>query len=157
MSYSVYIILCDDKSFYTGYTENLNRRIKLHEAGKGARYTKMHRPKKLVYVEKFNSRKDAMRREKNQEIKPSSESPADKIKRKALRYERCSVLTRWAFQAVAAVLSVNDFVLEQFAQRFKYLFFRLPSFLRDFNKCQSCLRILQYRNHFFIEFVQLNH
>lgn len=64
MSYSVYIILCDDKSFYTGYTENLNRRIKLHEAGKGARYTKMHRPKKLVYVEKFNSRKDAMRRER---------------------------------------------------------------------------------------------
>jgi putative endonuclease len=64
MPYYVYIILCEGNSLYTGYTRNLNSRIKLHEKGKAARYTKMHRPKKLVHVEEFHSRAEAMRREK---------------------------------------------------------------------------------------------
>jgi len=38
--------------------------MKLHMEGKGARYTRMHRPKKLVYVEEFNSKAEAVRREK---------------------------------------------------------------------------------------------
>jgi len=64
MPYYVYIILCEGDSFYTGYTKNLHSRIKLHEKGKAARYTRMHRPKKLVHVEEFHSRAEAMRREK---------------------------------------------------------------------------------------------
>jgi putative endonuclease len=64
MPYYVYIILCEGDSFYTGYTKNLRSRIKLHEKGKAARYTRMHRPKKLVHVEEFHSRAEAMRREK---------------------------------------------------------------------------------------------
>ncbi|HVP27416.1 MAG TPA: GIY-YIG nuclease family protein [Candidatus Bathyarchaeia archaeon] len=64
MQYCVYVILCDNNSFYTGYTKNLDRRIRLHKNGRGARYTRIHKPKKLVYVEKFDSRREAMQREK---------------------------------------------------------------------------------------------
>ncbi len=64
MPYYVYIILCEGNSLYTGYTKNLDSRIRLHKKGKAARYTKMHRPKRLVHVEEFHSRAEAMRREK---------------------------------------------------------------------------------------------
>jgi putative endonuclease len=64
MSYYVYVILCKDNSFYTGYTKDLDSRMKLHMNGKAARYTRMHRPKKIVYVEEFDSRAKAMKREK---------------------------------------------------------------------------------------------
>lgn len=64
MPYYVYVILCDDGSFYTGYTKNVKSRLRLHMNGKGARYTRMHKPKKLVYAEQFKSRAEAMRREK---------------------------------------------------------------------------------------------
>jgi putative endonuclease len=62
--YYVYIILCADNSFYTGYTKSVKTRMRLHLNGKGARYTRMHRPQDLVYVEEFGSRSEAMRREK---------------------------------------------------------------------------------------------
>ena len=64
MHYYVYIIQCKGNSFYTGYTKNVNSRFRLHKKGKAARYTKMHPPKKLIHVEEFNSRAEAMRREK---------------------------------------------------------------------------------------------
>ena len=64
MPYYVYVILCQGNNFYTGYTKNLDSRMKLHKNGRGARYTRMHRPKRLVHVEQYNSRTDAMRREK---------------------------------------------------------------------------------------------
>jgi putative endonuclease len=62
--YYVYIILCEGNSLYTGYTKNLNTRFKLHAKGKGARYTKMHKPQKLVHVEEYGTRPEAMKREK---------------------------------------------------------------------------------------------
>jgi putative endonuclease len=64
MRYHVYILLCQDGTFYTGYAKNLNARLNMHEQGKGARYTKVHKPKKIVYTEEFATRKEAMRREK---------------------------------------------------------------------------------------------
>ncbi|MCX8150284.1 MAG: GIY-YIG nuclease family protein [Candidatus Bathyarchaeota archaeon] len=64
MNYYVYIILCNNGSFYTGYTKNVAKRLKLHLNGKGARYTKMHPPQEIVYIEQFTSRTEAMRREK---------------------------------------------------------------------------------------------
>jgi len=64
MPFYVYVILCVDGSFYTGYTKNIDTRIKLHESGKGARYTKMHKPQKIAYLELFDSRAQAMKREK---------------------------------------------------------------------------------------------
>jgi putative endonuclease len=63
-AYYVYILLCENNSFYTGYTKSVKSRFRLHINGKGARYTKMHNPQSLVYVEKFGSRSEAMKREK---------------------------------------------------------------------------------------------
>jgi len=70
MPFYVYILLCRDESFYTGYTKNLDERTRLHANGKGARYTRMHKPKRVAYVELFDSRVKAMKREK--EIKKMS-------------------------------------------------------------------------------------
>jgi putative endonuclease len=53
-----------DGSFYTGYTNDLQERTRQHENGKGAKYTKSHRPQKVAYVEVFGSRSSAMKREK---------------------------------------------------------------------------------------------
>jgi putative endonuclease len=64
MPFYVYILLCSDGSFYTGYTKNLDARTKLHQNGNGARYTKSHKPEKLAYFELFGSRSEAMQREK---------------------------------------------------------------------------------------------
>jgi putative endonuclease len=70
VSFYVYILLCCDGSFYTGYTKDLDARTRLHENGKGAKYTKTHRPKKIAYFEQFDTRCNAMRRER--EIKKLS-------------------------------------------------------------------------------------
>ncbi|MDR2707936.1 MAG: GIY-YIG nuclease family protein [Nitrososphaerota archaeon] len=66
----VYMLLCNDTSFYTGYTKDLDNRVQLHQTGKGARYTKIHKPQKLVYFEEHTSRSLAMKRER--EIKKLS-------------------------------------------------------------------------------------
>ena len=58
-----YILECSDGSFYTGWTNNLERRVKAHNAGKGATYTKSRRPVELVYFEAFSTKQEAMRRE----------------------------------------------------------------------------------------------
>ncbi|WP_323703430.1 GIY-YIG nuclease family protein [Mammaliicoccus sp. Dog046] len=58
-----YILECKDSTLYTGYTTNLERRIKVHNDGKGAKYTKIRRPVKLVYHEIFDNKSDALKRE----------------------------------------------------------------------------------------------
>lgn len=63
-SYYVYVLLCDDGSYYTGYTSNPTVRLIEHVKGHGARYTKMRRPNSIVYVEKLKTRRAAMRRER---------------------------------------------------------------------------------------------
>lgn len=63
-SYYVYLLLCDDGSYYTGYTSNVATRLDRHKKGLGARYTRMHRPKRIVHVEEFTTRKAAIRRER---------------------------------------------------------------------------------------------
>ena len=59
----VYILECGDGSLYTGITDDLQRRIKAHEAGKGAKYTRGRGPLKLRYHELLDSHSDALRRE----------------------------------------------------------------------------------------------
>ena len=58
-----YILKCSDGSLYTGWTNGLERRVKAHNAGKGAKYTKSRRPVELVYFEAFSTKQEAMRRE----------------------------------------------------------------------------------------------
>lgn len=59
----VYIVRCADGTFYTGWTTHVQRRIAQHNAGRGATYTRMHRPVVLVYQEEVPDRSAAMRRE----------------------------------------------------------------------------------------------
>ncbi|MCI7802467.1 MAG: GIY-YIG nuclease family protein [Floccifex porci] len=61
--YYVYILECCDKSLYTGYTNHLEKRIKAHNEGKGAKYTKGRRPVSLVYFESFQTKSEALKRE----------------------------------------------------------------------------------------------
>lgn len=70
MDYYVYIILCQDDSYYTGHARDVWSRFSQHMRGTGARYTKMHKPQRLVYAERFGSRREAIRRER--EIKSLS-------------------------------------------------------------------------------------
>ncbi len=58
-----YIVECADGTFYTGWTTNLERRVAAHNAGRGSRYTRQHRPVTLVYFESLPTRAEAMRRE----------------------------------------------------------------------------------------------
>lgn len=62
MNYT-YILKCNDDTLYTGWTNNLEKRIKDHNDGKGAKYTKTRRPVELVYYEKFETKEEAMKRE----------------------------------------------------------------------------------------------
>ena len=62
MNYT-YIVECADGSFYCGWTNNLEKRLKAHNEGKGAKYTKPRLPVKLVYFEEFDTKEEAMSRE----------------------------------------------------------------------------------------------
>jgi putative endonuclease len=59
-----YIVECADGTLYTGWTTDPERRVKVHNRGLGARYTKMRRPVRLVYVEPQPDRAAAMKRER---------------------------------------------------------------------------------------------
>lgn len=59
----VYIIECADGTYYTGWTNDLERRIKMHSNGIGAKYTMGRGPVRLVYHEEFCDKKEAMQRE----------------------------------------------------------------------------------------------
>ncbi|MFQ8705909.1 MAG: GIY-YIG nuclease family protein [Thomasclavelia sp.] len=59
----VYIVECSDHSYYTGWTTNLERRIKAHNQGNGAKYTRARRPVKLIYFEEFSNKNLALKRE----------------------------------------------------------------------------------------------
>ena len=59
----VYMLRCNDGSLYTGWTNDLTCRVKAHQDGKGAKYTRAHRPVFLVYVETYHDKQTAMRRE----------------------------------------------------------------------------------------------
>lgn len=63
MPYFCYIVECADGTLYTGWTTDPTRREKQHNAGRGARYTRQHRPVRLVYIEPQPDRSTAMKRE----------------------------------------------------------------------------------------------
>lgn len=59
----IYIVQCRDGTLYTGYTVDLEKRIKTHNEKKGAKYTKGRVPVLLRYYEEFDNKTDAMKRE----------------------------------------------------------------------------------------------
>ena len=62
MNYT-YMLRCRDNSLYTGWTNNIEKRLEDHNSGKGAKYTKARRPVELVYYESYETKEEAMRRE----------------------------------------------------------------------------------------------
>lgn len=58
-----YVLQCSDTSYYAGYTNNLEKRIATHNAGKGAKYTKARTPVSCIYFEQFESKQEALRKE----------------------------------------------------------------------------------------------
>lgn len=63
MTYYVYLVRCADGSLYCGISNDVEKRVKAHNEGKGAKYTRARRPVELVYVEETDSRSSALRRE----------------------------------------------------------------------------------------------
>jgi len=61
--YYVYIVECNDGTYYTGYTPDIEKRIKLHNSGKGAKYTRDRGPVKLVWSKEYKYFKRAFKRE----------------------------------------------------------------------------------------------
>ena len=77
----VYILECNDGTLYTGWTNDIDKRFKAHNDGKGAKYTKGRRPLKLVYLEELETKSEALKRENK--IKKMTK---DK-KRQLIKYE----------------------------------------------------------------------
>lgn len=73
----VYVLECGDGSLYTGYTTDVERRVREHENGTGAKYTRGRTPLEVVYTESFETRSAAMRRE--YEIKQLSRSEKERL------------------------------------------------------------------------------
>lgn len=59
----IYILQCADGTLYTGWTNNLDKRVKAHNAGKGCKYTRTRTPVQLVYWESFETKQAAQSRE----------------------------------------------------------------------------------------------
>ena len=63
MSWYVYMLRCGDNTLYTGVTDDVERRLAAHRAGKGAKYTRGRGPLELVYVEEVSDKSAALKRE----------------------------------------------------------------------------------------------
>ena len=71
------MLLCADGTYYTGWTNQIRKRIRAHNSGKGAKYTKARLPVELVYYEAFDTKEEAMSREWH--IKRLSRSEKQKL------------------------------------------------------------------------------
>ena len=76
MNYT-YIVRCADGTLYTGWTNDLEKRIHAHNSGEGAKYTRSRRPVELVYYEEHETKEEAMSREWH--IKKLSRSEKEKL------------------------------------------------------------------------------
>ncbi|MBT7071518.1 MAG: GIY-YIG nuclease family protein [Anaerolineae bacterium] len=64
MPFFCYMVECADGTYYTGWTTDPARREKVHNAGKGAKYTRARRPVKLIYIEEMPDKSSALKRER---------------------------------------------------------------------------------------------
>lgn len=61
--HTFYVLECNDRSFYAGYTNDLTKRVKAHNEGKGAKYTRAKGPVSCIYSERFETKQEAMQAE----------------------------------------------------------------------------------------------
>ena len=59
----VYIVECSDGTYYTGWTTDPERRVRTHNSGRGAKYTRSRLPVKLIHTETYEDKSEALRRE----------------------------------------------------------------------------------------------
>ncbi len=62
--YYTYILLTEQNTLYCGYTDDVERRFQAHLEGRGAKYTRSHKPVKIVYQKEFKTKSDAMKEER---------------------------------------------------------------------------------------------
>jgi putative endonuclease len=95
--YYVYILTCADGTLYTGYTNNLARRLREHNYSrtKGARYTRARRPVHVSHFEKFSTRSGALKRE--WEIKSLGRSHKLLLMRNSARIKKAFSFARFRF------------------------------------------------------------
>lgn len=89
MNYT-YILKCNDGTLYCGWTNDLEKRIKTHNDGKGAKYTRSRLPVSLVYYEKFESSVEAQKRER--EIKKLSRSEKLNLIKNLTKLDTCDIM-----------------------------------------------------------------
>lgn len=77
MPFFCYMVECADGSFYTGWSTDPAARVKMHNAGKGAKYTRTRRPVKLIYLEELPDKSSALKRERA--IKKLSRKKKEKL------------------------------------------------------------------------------
>ncbi|MDN4608872.1 GIY-YIG nuclease family protein [Sporosarcina highlanderae] len=58
-----YVLECKDGTYYAGYTNDLEKRVRVHNEGKGAKYTRARIPVRCIYMESFETKREAMRAE----------------------------------------------------------------------------------------------
>lgn len=85
--YYIYILKCSDGTYYTGYTNNVEKRVSIHNSKKGAKYTRGRTPVTLVYKESFDSKQEALKREYS--IKQMS-----RAEKEALIYFKCEEMSK---------------------------------------------------------------
>jgi HAD superfamily hydrolase (TIGR01509 family) len=128
MPFYTYIMLCDDGSYYTGHTDDVEKRFKLHQQGFGGHYTLIHRPREVLYVEEFATRSEAAHRER--EIKHLGRNG----RRKLIRTPFENV--EWVFFDFGSTLT-DEGVFERFMFREVYRFLITSGFQvtrRRFNR-----------------------
>ncbi len=77
MPFFCYMVECADGTFYTGWSINPEAREKMHNAGRGAKYTRTRRPVKLIYIEELPDKSSALKRERA--IKKFSRKKKEKL------------------------------------------------------------------------------
>lgn len=83
MNYA-YVLECSDGTFYTGWTTDLEKRLAVHNKGKGAKYTRMRLPVKLLYFEEYEDKSSALKREC--QIKKMSRKEKEKLVNHTSKY-----------------------------------------------------------------------
>lgn len=78
-----YMLRCSDNSIYSGYTNDLEKRLEVHNSGKGAKYTRARLPVELEYFEEFDDKKEALKRER--EFKKYSHAEKENIIKRLIR------------------------------------------------------------------------
>ena len=78
MPYYVYILPCNDGSYYAGYKEDVDHRIEQHKKGQGSRIARIHEVLKAVYKEKYGSRSETTKRERDLLSQPQGQTTISK-------------------------------------------------------------------------------